>query len=87
MRARTEASTFAMGMKLTSQNQLTTIPVNSTTSTAAAAADSIASSSTAASTASAGPSTADGKAVDSNNWRWTGSNFVRSPTIEPWVSI
>lgn len=84
MRARTEASTFAMGMKLTSQNQLTTIPVNSTTSTAAAAADSIASSSTAASTASAGPSTADGKAVDSNNWRWTGSNFVRSPTIEPW---
>lgn len=85
MRARTEASNFAMGMKLTSQNQLTTIPVNSTTTAAAAAA--IASSSTAASTASAGPSTADGKAVDSNNWRWTGSNFVRSPTIEPWVSI
>ncbi|GAB1607872.1 inositol polyphosphate-4-phosphatase type I A-like isoform X1 [Argonauta hians] len=23
-------------------------------------------------------------ADNSNNWRWTGSNFVRSPTMEPW---
>ncbi|XP_029649468.2 inositol polyphosphate-4-phosphatase type I A isoform X2 [Octopus sinensis] len=69
MRARTEASNAAMALQMSSQNQL---------SATATSSNLLQAEPTAASNSD------DAKGTDSNNWRWTGSNFVRSPTMEPW---